>query len=159
MKSITSVRPSAAVKNLADDDVPSFPDEDAGEPEDGEDERGEETTDEDNEDTGEQKMAKLGTKKETKTSAKKAAAVKDNKPEKKTASAKNTNGGGEKTMSMSKRLRTLIIKKPSLGVEALMAKLESEGYKATKMTVGTFRSDTRATLKALVEAKMLDIEL
>ena len=72
---------------------------------------------------------------------------------------KRASGSDEKP-SVSHRLRLLIIKNPKWNVDELLKKIESEGYTNTpRSTVGTFRSDTRATMKALVEAGMLDVEL
>lgn len=73
--------------------------------------------------------------------------------------SKRKNGGSEKPTACH-RLRQLIVKNPMWDVDVLLKQLESEGYNKTpRSTVSTFRSDTRATLKALVAEGLINIEL
>ena len=73
--------------------------------------------------------------------------------------SKRKNDGNEKPTACH-RLRQLIVKNPMWDVDTLLKQLESEGYNKTpRSTVSTFRSDTRATLKALVAEGLINIEL
>jgi hypothetical protein len=148
------------ILELSADDVPPFPDEDDGVVEDGEDERGEEEPEDDtNDEPGEEEVMETKTKKiaaTKKTPAKKAA---DKPAAKKTAASKKNGSGEKKPLSMRRRLKQIVIKKPSISVEDLMSKLKDEGYKGTEMTIGSMRADTRDTMKALVDAGLLEIEL
>ncbi len=170
------VHSNGEVLKLSDDDVPAFPDEDDGEVKDDEDDNEDdgkpEEDDEDSEsddESGEDEATEEESKgeevmeKKTKPATKKKVAEKDKLAKKIKVAAKvatvKGNGTGKKTLSMRRRLKQLLIKKPALGVDELIAKLEGEGFKATPMTVGSIRSDTRDTMKVLVEAGLLNIQL
>ncbi len=61
--------------------------------------------------------------------------------------------------SLSLRVKRMVINNPNLRIEDLMAKLAKDGYIASRFVVASIRQDTRATLRLLKEARMLDIDL
>lgn len=86
---------------------------------------------------------------------KKPAAKKAVNSEKKPAVATKP----EKKPTMSRTLRQIVVKDPSISVNDLIEKLKAKGFSATDVTVATFRSDIRETLKVLVDEGMLNIQL
>jgi hypothetical protein len=144
------------VLELADVDVPPFPDEDDGVVDDGEDERGEEATDDDKDDEGEEVME---TKAKKAATGKKTAAKKTAEPATKKTAASKKNGSGEKSVSAKSILKKLIIKNPALKVDDLETRLNKDGHKLSRMTIATTRSETRDTMKILVAQGLLDMEL
>lgn len=98
-----------------------------------------------------------------KAPAKAAKAAKPEKPAKpakaaKAAPAEKPAKGGK--VAMKYALKLLVVKNPRLTVEDLMARLEKAGYASpSRLTVSTFRADTRGTIKALNEAGLTNIEL
>jgi len=173
---------ASAKKN--DQDIPPFPDEEAEESsdttedepaEDAEQEDGDATEDgeeemakdEDDEDTPKKKKpAAKSAKKPEKPPAKGKAAAEKEKPAKAAKAAKG-NGAkpvkakekSDKKVGIISRVRQLVIKNPNIGIDDLVAKLEKDGYKGSKMAISTTKQATRDVLKMLVAAKMLDMEL
>ena len=110
------------------------------------------------------------TKSKTKAPAKGAKAEKAKEPTDKKAAAEKKAiaekkapakpAAAPKTTSMRRLIKQLVVKKPSITVEALIEKLKSEGHKSpSEFTVASIRSDTRDTMRVLNDAKLLDIEI
>lgn len=139
-----------SLADLDKEHVPAFPDEKEEEEEEQQEDLPLEASEESEEDHEESEGEEVVATKAKKAALKKTAARK--------ASKKNGDGG-EKTVSMRRRLRQMIIRKPSISLEDLMKSLGDEGYKVTPMTVGSMRSSTRDILKLLVEAGKLEVQL
>lgn len=143
------------------DEVPTFPDE-TSEGEETE-ETGEEAKPNDGdttEDEGEQEVEKPA-KKPGKTAGKEKPAEKrasSKEKEKPAAKAAKSNGSGKKVSAIH-RIRQIVVKKPKISTEDLVAQLIKEGFTTSKMTVGTTKQGTRDTMKALVAAGMLEADL
>jgi hypothetical protein len=175
---------SVALAKKNDQDIPPFPDEEAeessdttkdepaedAEQEDGDaTEDGEETMakDKDDEDTPKKKKpaARSVANKPEKASAKGKAAAEKEKPAKTTKSKSNSakpvkaKEKPDKKVGIISRVRQLVIKNPNIGIDDLVAKLEKDGYKGSKMAISTTKQATRDVLKMLVAAEMLDMEL
>ena len=141
-------------------DIPLFPDEAGADDGDGEpaDEAEEEEGDEEmstateDEDKPAKKSKKVPAK--TAKSEKKAeAAAKDDKPAKKAS----TRGNGK--MSAGMRIRSLVVKKPTMSVDDLEQQLKKDGYAPSRTAISATRQSTRDTMKALAKAGMIEVEL
>lgn len=135
-------------------DIPLFPDEaDANS---GEDDAAEEAEEEGDEEMATEADDDKPTKKVAKKVAKKAPAKVDAKKASDEKPAKRASNG---MMSAGMKMRLLVVKKPSLSVDALETELKKGGYAPSRATISATRQSTRDTLKALVRAGMLEIEL
>lgn len=160
---------------LPADEVPLFPDEgdeaeasdEEGPSEDAEaDEENDGDTTEDED--GEKKMKAPAKKKtggkapaaeKTEKAAKAGRAASKEKEKPAAAKAAKSNGSGKKPVSAIHRIRQIVVKKPKISTDDLIAQLEKEGFTTSKMTVGTTKQGTRDTMKALVAAGMLEVDL
>lgn len=170
---------------LPADEVPLFPDETAEddadsdeiEPsEDTEEDTSGDTTEETEESEKDMETEKKPKKKKSPPAekpaaakAKKAATKPAAKEKEKPVAAKSAKANGAakkpaKSASGKKtgiigRIRQIVIKNPTISTDDLIAKLEKEEYKGSRMAISTTKQATRDVLKMLVAAKMLDIEL
>ena len=96
---------------------------------------------------------------EAKESKEAATKAKDETAPAKAAKVVQKSNVGAKPVSMSRQIRQMIIKKPTITNAEIMEKLVAAGLKPSTLTVATFRSDTRDTLRTLVDAGMLKLEL
>lgn len=144
---------SAAAAKKADKDFPLI--KDAPKPSSAEEEAGED-------EAGEAPVAKKAVAKKGAAAPKKAATPPAKKAAaapaaKKAAASGAKKAAGEKPKkSMLRSAREIICKAPHLNVEQIIAKLETAGYEAAPVTIGTIRSDTRNTLKI---AQELNVDL
>lgn len=97
-------------------------------------------------------------KSKKKVVAKKKVAREAETPKAKTAkkASARDNGGGKKAISPRRQMKMLIVKKPTISVETLIEKF---GDQVSKLTITSIRSDTRDTLRVLVDAGILDMKL
>ena len=157
-------------KATVDEDEAADDDADDG-AEDEEDEAADDAADDQEEDADEEEdvapkktsSAKDGKKKPV--PAKKEAPVKKSvkeaaTPKKGAAAKKPAAAAPKKGTSMRRTLKMIIVKKPKMSVEDLIEALGKKGHTSpSKLTVSSIRSDTRDTMKVLVEAGILDVEV
>lgn len=140
-------------------DIPLFPDEagaddgdgepaDEAEEEEGDEEMSTATEDEDKPAKKSKKVPAKTAKSEKKAAPAKAAA-KDDKPAKKAS----TRGNGK--MSGGIRIRTLVVKKPTMSVDDIEAALKKEGYTHSRVAISATRQSTRDTMRVLIKAGLL----
>jgi hypothetical protein len=136
-------------------------------------EEGDEEEEEKGDEEDEEEEKPVSTKAKKKAPAKKAAAEKkaapdkkpakkaaDEKPAKKAAADKPRASVTPKDTGMKVRIKKLLIKKPAMSVEDLMAKLEAgPGGAPSKYTVAGIRADFRHSLHVLKGEGLLEIEI
>lgn len=137
-----------AVAEFAEDDPP------ADEPEDPKADDSKASSADDDADEPEKKPAKK------KSAAKDKAPAKEKAPAKDKAASKPAADKGGKREGVSVTIKKIMIARPNISAAELTELLEDQGYsKVSQFTVSTIRADFRNSLKVLIEAGLIDMEL